>query len=852
MTVKSVADINFFHDTRKRVPCTLTMAFALLAAAPASAAGADDVTEISGGLQVAETTELSGVTNRYLGTEHAIRADLTVDGKSYVRLVGSTDEAGTVAIGPENASAENQCPVVTVKGNSTFFATYRNSVGFLGETDKSFVKSSLVLEVGKNGGSGKFLVQTANTGFGWNITGFGLWAEKLVVYENATTDGDYIDFLQLDDGGVADIACMVNENSDRPARILFNGGFLRDNYMNKPEGTSLFEPAANCLFVLEGINGEDIIIKKEYHEHALCGGEGVLRFKGDCDVVLRESGNEWGSNRLKQYLWTDQGRIEWKQTGDLVLDDRCWLACWGDDQLPYMPETGIVRMKGNAILDLNGTSQKVRSLISGSSLAAVSNVTETAGSTLVFGDGDTDGVLSAKCCGNVNIVKTGTGTLVVSNATVLGGFTVETGSVVFLGKNTLSGPVDIRDGVKVFVPDETSNFVRKLRDETRVPSGVGDVTYEKTGAGVAYARAGEYAEGMDIRVNEGTLKFTGVTDDRWWRFTFKAAAKLTGRTSCAVTRQIELATIMLLATNATAMTYSGDGCLSKGMQTNDVPPESYADLQPGYCMHGEGGTSEYNPTASGRKWWGASALFDAETSTDSVSVFKTLSPEIYESDSNTWHHVALRLPDGGGPVASYGLRTTQWGLSSVPRKWMVESSADGVNWTVRDDHFAKWANTEGLTDEAHFAKSEFPLPDSKALAYFNNGIPYVFTAGATDADKLENVKLSVAANAVLDTSYLPDSAISVAELTVDCENGAGTITKFRPAENGTLRLVSAPDLTAADYTLPLVLDSVIDGEALGSWKVYADGEFVPAAYVELDGNGNVVVKYRHGLRLIVR
>ena len=48
------------------------------------------VTDFATGLNITEETTMTGVTNRYNGRPSAIRANLTLDRYSYVRLVGST------------------------------------------------------------------------------------------------------------------------------------------------------------------------------------------------------------------------------------------------------------------------------------------------------------------------------------------------------------------------------------------------------------------------------------------------------------------------------------------------------------------------------------------------------------------------------------------------------------------------------------------------------------------------------------------------------------------------------------------------------------------------------------------
>ena len=414
------------------------------------------VTDFATGLNITEETTMNGATNRYNGMPSAIRANMTLDRYSYVRLVGSTTTSSILSVGPADAQAAVQCPVVTIKNYSGLYATYRNSSGFLDETGSTIIKSCISVMIGENGGEGRFVVQTRGVRFGSNVCNYGLWTECLIIHENATTSSDTFDVLQLDQTGVADITYIVNSNAT-PARILFNGGMMRDNYTNASYGSQL-SPARGKTIILEGINGNPVHIHKEYVARRLNGGLGTIRFQGACDVLLTDAGNNLpgigNGNRARYFIDpSPYSPIEWRQTGDLVLSNQCFLSCNTSNVLPCGTDTGIVRMKANAILDINGTTQNLRSLVSESSLATVTNAHanythNSVVSTIIFGTNDTDGVFSARCCDNVNVEKIGTGTLVVSNATVEGTLTVRAGRVLLTGENHI-GEIVCADGAQI-------------------------------------------------------------------------------------------------------------------------------------------------------------------------------------------------------------------------------------------------------------------------------------------------------------------------------------------------------------------------------------------------------------------
>ncbi len=63
------------------------------------------VTDFATGLNITEETTMSGATNRYNGMPSAIRANLTLDRYSYVRLVGSTTTPSILSVGPADAQS---------------------------------------------------------------------------------------------------------------------------------------------------------------------------------------------------------------------------------------------------------------------------------------------------------------------------------------------------------------------------------------------------------------------------------------------------------------------------------------------------------------------------------------------------------------------------------------------------------------------------------------------------------------------------------------------------------------------------------------------------------------------------
>ena len=74
------------NDIQKIVGRRATALAVLMLAGAAHAV----VTDFATGLDITEETTMTGVTNRYNGSPSAIRANLTLDNYSFLRLVGST------------------------------------------------------------------------------------------------------------------------------------------------------------------------------------------------------------------------------------------------------------------------------------------------------------------------------------------------------------------------------------------------------------------------------------------------------------------------------------------------------------------------------------------------------------------------------------------------------------------------------------------------------------------------------------------------------------------------------------------------------------------------------------------
>ena len=881
--------------------------FAVLAAFVVGFTASADVVTYTEPFTISTPTTWGGITNIYTYTpgHSVINADLTLTDTSYLRVVGN--KVDTTDEGLDLAMTSAADLTIRVEKNSGFFLTYRNSTSpsdwkatGIDPADGNAIKSNIKVRLGKEGGAkdstgkAKIVVATTPSKFGGNVTGAGFWAEWFFIESSAKAhDTGYIDFLQLDSGGVADITRIENHNTYHPARIIFNGGRMRNNYMNS-RGDQL-TPNTNTVIVLEGINGHPVSIRKEYNGKRLNGGMGTVRFQGDCEVCIDEGGQNLpgvgNSNRSPTYIDPKMGPIEWKQTGDICIigNGIVTIGTPGDKTvpdpneravLPYGADEPALRLRGNAILDVNGRRLKLRSLISESSSASVTNVMANyekrpVTSTLVFGTDDTDGIFAAKCCDNVNVEKVGQGLLVVSNATVKGTLTIAEGSVLFAGSNSFSKNVVISNGVKVLAHVIKSTDAINTVDVTLPKmTGTPEIAFVKEGTDEMLVYPGDVFNGLSLDVREGTMRFTGTAKDKYWRFTIKTAyqdGSSAGQTTGVIDKvQVEINQLGLWATNVTKVTSSTKltTSLGYGIVTNvsSATMTGPWQLPAGICMaEPQGMTWTFEQDGEGRDYIGPDAVFNEKAhwcwkplkTSDGKNVIPVL------ADTNTWISIDFRMRDSDPPVASFSPARTHW--SSGVAAWILSSSPNGKDgtWSVRHEHQAKWVNTEGLSLTAADEISEYPHCDDYApgtpsgkgisLKWYNNGVPYHFTGGGGADEKLQGVIADVAPGATLDTDYVGDAYLSFAALKIDYQAGAGTITKFSPSVGGILYLTNLPaGMNFRDLRdIPITVDKIVNSANLDSWAIYVDGVPQKGARIVIV-NGQLQIRHSYGFYLNFR
>lgn len=812
-----------------------------------------------------------------------VNDDFTIDGTICVALTNRED----ITIG---ANATHPVTVVVTNGARWIVQSGRK-IKFAGKGGTLVVSAPTMLHgYGWEGGQFPF------PGLGTKSNGDPITAytnalgvvghfTDVEVDANAESANGMMDIARLLPNGTASFRNVKNSNPNVDARVLFEGGFQW--IQNDSNKHIRFTVENNAKIILESVDGNPIYIRSLAQDCKLFEGTGVLETRGDGDFILHHNRNTPDLRTIT--LSKDEGgSIVWGHHGRTFLQGVATWKIGADNILPYGPQTGPVILSCtesiNAThvpiqLDLNGKTVRINGLtVEGKyqQFAYVTNSVVESGK-LILGSSDMDAVLNGHLSDGVEIEKVGDGLLVVSNATVNGTLTVKAGSVAFVGSNTFANPVLFEEGtVLLRTEDNPANFIRRLdgSGDTVVPiTGTPHVLYVKRGADTVNAFAGAYMDGIDISVEEGILRFAGMISDKWWRFTVRKAMNVYGIPNQG--DRYELNAFALWPTNVTSSLKLGKGGMSAsspwgtkrmltyGLTTNTTEftssMTSYSQLPKGTCMLGFGETcTPMDMDRSGRDYsGGADSLFGyrAEVCLQSPAA----DPKLRENTPSTWQHVIWRLGDDVPPAASYGLCRTYW--SDGPMSWTLESSADGENWTLRDDHVVEYnvaaTNVAVASLDEAYALSEFPFCPASMMytascsMWYNNGVPYLFKKSGTAADRLSGVKLRVANGATIDTDYLADSAISISELGVDCANGAGTITKFRPAANGTLALTGVDGKLPGRYVVPITLSEVVDAENFASWNVTLNGTRSPATTLAWV-NGVLVANTSRGTIVVFR
>lgn len=396
----------------------------------------------------------------------------------------------------------------------------------------------------------------------------------------------------------------------------------------------------------------------------------------------------------------------------------------------------------------------------------------------------------------------------------LGAVTVETGAVLDLSAlscdvevSSVSGGGTIALGSGAFVVNTAVDTVINAAQFTGNPS-----TIVKKGAGTLTVY-GALSAPLDVREGEvvPTVGFAG----KYLRFTVKAT-----RTKQDVG---ELGKLNFFAADGSAVAtglkwYGAPDNLPGSMLVNSRDGTPASELPAG--TFSQGGQYKYSYW-NGDHQTPACIFYDPA---NTANKWCTIQHQFDVNVDSTWYVLNMRLADDAPNVVGYNLKTTNGDNNDRPvAAWTLHGSRDGETWILLDE--------QNLGTGA----------PTKANTWYNNGTPSTargesFPIGDTQA------AISV------------DDVSPIGSLVVDLAGTVGTLARFKPAANGTLVILNAPEGTNfSNWTVPLSVGefSTDASSSLRSWSIVVDGVALGRYRLAVSG-GDLMVEKKSGFSVFVR
>ncbi len=838
-------------------------------------------------------SECAGRTN----TSMTVHGDLTVClGSRYSHLfLFNLDDDGNatsadvpVSVGPD--AGDDSTLEVQKSELKSFFSNGHGLVG-----DMSF---------GERGGNGRLWLHATDA---VGDAGAGVLMRQVRLAEKAQTDAAVFDVVRIGSRSELSVHELRNENA-KPMRVTFEN---REGDVGNAGTLTLFAsravarlPAAGGDLVFAGGANAPVRIQGWYGWGwslfvANTAPKGCVRFEGDCDVRL-----EPGRHAAATLNTTN---VVWDHAGDLVIgpftkpDKDMAFAVEEADVLPHGPQTGnvVARTWPDADFALTLKLKKTSQMLNGLDLGEGVLLEAPAGTTLTFGEGDADGVLAgAVTNAEISCVKTGAGTLTLSNATVRA-LSVTGGGVDFRAgtanrvktfavtnatvriapnatlevENWLLGP---NADVAVVIPASA-----QTNEMAAVYATAPDVPLVKEGVGLVTCATVADAKGTPIHVKGGVLRMGGcVCTNDWWRFVVrKAMVDSRHFTDASVPEFSRDVTLMLGSIGM----FSPDGLQCMGAATGAEDGTAAADLAEGFVSSAKpvmkwsfniykalypgaqgrpilgGGTADAGVVTFvrvNRDGWKVNCYDLPATNQASAHITDWSSGVLFTNSvirpdvPETWETVAWRVKKSwkDNAPASYALRrcvNADGADKPHATDWTLESSPNGVDWEVMDVR----------SNQTFTTTTEGPRLSAQFNYTYNAHVPYLFSAKNAEWKFTTYGAVQVDAGAVLDMDELREENVAFNALKVDFGRGAGAITKFVPAPNGVLHLVNAPVDAAgrlrASVDTGLELRTVAGEENLKTWTVVVNGVRSTASRVSVR-DGRLAVDTAHGTMVILR
>ena len=654
-----------------------------------------------------------------------------------------------------------------------------------------------------------------------------LTVTALTVADNALTDANgKIEVLNVHDAFVHLAGSFQVKSAAATACVSAVGGGF--SYTGANGG--IFKGPGNVELTLNG--GKETAFYSSDSSLPLLvrsNNSGRLTVKGEGDLKFTwpKSNANNGILYLKLGDWYD-----WDYTGKLALEGTGAILMESDNAFSRMVKGRTVTIKNVSALDLAGHGDRLDQWpVSCFGLALTNSAATTAHLTYEASEAKT---LSGRwLTDGIDVVKSGAATLTGSNLWARA-LTVSSGTLkcqAWQDDRYLQ-----KDGPQRTAWAEISGL-----------SVAADATLEAT-KGVLAVTNLDLAAGARLHVGaEGRVKVRPwyACADEWFRVTFKRTINVKN----AALKHFYL--VDDLGKNHFSLEKDGEGNFLYSYNGNFTDSDAYQNLQPGeYCYSSNAvpwtGTVPYAETHyfsetgivtwDGTGYRGGMMLNEPENKAYSLK----------DDDPATWTSLIIRKSAATSrPIVGYRLET-DFECSWYPTSWSVETSADGIHWTVLDDKYRYRCYT--YSELAGAATMD-------GRGFFNNGDVFRWETNlVTDVTFAPQGAVRVDANGVLDLMSLDAANVSVSSLEVDWSAGAsGRIDNFRPAATGSIRIVNAPDADSIrSFRHPFALGDLA-ADAFANWKVYVNDSTEPLKDATISyADGELSFRIRRGLMLILR
>ena len=635
----------------------------------------------------------------------------------------------------------------------------------------------------------------------------------------------------------------VQNFNAQPIGIQFAGG-----YISSSEGASdyWFSGAAGSTIVLESVGKEPIRFLNAGHgDRSFKDGNVRLKFVGAGDFTLYPASSIAKEKTAANYSLDLSGSADdydWSEFSGNLNIEAGLLRVQGQNLLPCTATCGILTsVDGEAWFDIRA-DQAINGI---DTEGVITNGTKKASAVVLTVGSAKDGVVRAgeidrlftfRQTGHTVTVDTAFvpnydltgGTLLVTNNVVVSNLTLAAGTTVRVDGGILAFSGDFLDNGATIQCVNGGLFGRLCVAESGATSGayldgVPSAGLIKTGAGTFMVNQRNVLTASVLDVREGVLKLSGAgSTNEWWRVTINESGYRLNLAAIGLFADDTLNSVLDGYTYSQATDAAG---LAKGQIHYDTAT---------YVVESTGERSKVEGNDPVTFLSDAAVLLDSDPKTG-------MTLKLAEGNNPNGIAFTFRRADGEDvPVTAYSLRYPI-NASQVahnydarsPNKYVIETSADGVDWMMVGEVGSRGEGTWGSWTDNRSFPLDLPagrdVPGAKGLA-----------AG---------VSVRVAEGATLDCSNVADG-VELSALTVDLALGGGMLRNVRLATTGTLDLINLPTKAKlSGYEIPLTFESSVTTGDLSGWTLRVNGAEVNRTLAWKDGKLTVC---SNGLAIIFR